>query len=355
MNRVHLPYAQAAGLLCAVLLAGATPAASAAPPTGYRVYVTNERAGTLSVIDGPSRKVVATVQLGKRPRGLKLSGDGKTLLVAMSGSPIAGPGVDESKLPPPDKAADGIGVVDLATLQLTRVIRGVSDPEQLAVSRDGKKLFIASEDTGTAIIVDATDGHTVASLAVGGEPEGMTTSPDGKVVYVTSEADHRVSVIEVASSRIIRQMDVGARPRFSAFSRDGKRAYVSCENDSSISVVDATQHAVIGSIKLDGGPLMRPVGLIVSPDGSRLYAATGRGGLVVAIDTATGKTLGSVAVGPRPWGISLSPDGKTLFTANGSSNDVTVVDVATLKVESKLAVGDGPWGAVAAPWPPVKH
>jgi YVTN family beta-propeller protein len=349
---------QSAGawLLALLLLPGATPGvATAAQPAGYRVYVTNERSGTLTVIDGPTRKIIGTLQLGKRPRGAKLSPDGRELYVALSGSPIAGPGVDESKLPPPDKAADGIGVVDLAKLELTRVIRGVSDPEQLALSHDGKQLFIASEDTGAAIVLDVKDGRRLASLAVGGEPEGMTTSPDGKVVYVTSEQDHRVSVIDVATSKVVRQLQVGQRPRFTAFSADGRRAYVSCENDSSISVIDAIQHVATGSIKLEGGPLMRPVGLVVSPDGSRLYAATGRGGLVVTIDTATGKALGQVAVGPRPWGIALSPDGKTIFTANGSSNDVSVVDVATLKVVSKLPVGDGPWGAVAAVWPPSRR
>src|SRR5690606_15922824 len=39
---------------------------------GYRVLVTNERSGDLTVIDGPTRQVLATVPLGKRPRGLKL-------------------------------------------------------------------------------------------------------------------------------------------------------------------------------------------------------------------------------------------------------------------------------------------
>ena len=47
----------------------------AAGSRGYRVLVTNERSGTLSVIDGATRKVVATVPLGKRPRGLKVSPD----------------------------------------------------------------------------------------------------------------------------------------------------------------------------------------------------------------------------------------------------------------------------------------
>src|SRR5262249_24858785 len=69
----------------------------------FHVYVTNERSGDLSVIDGRTLQVMATVPLGKRPRGIHASPDGKTIYVALSGSPIAPPGVDESTLPPPDK------------------------------------------------------------------------------------------------------------------------------------------------------------------------------------------------------------------------------------------------------------
>jgi YVTN family beta-propeller protein len=335
-------------LLTAGLVAGLGLQAEAAPAKPYRIYVTNERAGSLSVIDGATRKVVATVTLGKRPRGIKLSHDGKFLLIARSGSPIAGPGVDESKLPPADKSADGIGVVDVATLTLQRVIRGVSDPEQLAVSHDGKQLFIASEDTAAAIVIDAADGRKVASVSVGGEPEGVSLSPDGKGVFVTSEADHRVSVIDVASLKVVHRIEVGQRPRFTAFSPDGARAYVSNENDGSISVIDAKTFAVVGTIKLEG-PLTRPVGLVTSPDGKTLYAAAGRSGLVIAIDLASGRVSGQVTAGPRPWGIDRSPDGVLLFTANGSSNDVSVIDAATMMVVEKIPVGEGPWGAIVGP------
>ena len=58
--------------------------------------------------DPEAGTVVERIAVGKRPRGIRLSRDGKQLLVALSGSPIAGPGVDESKLPPPDRAADGV-------------------------------------------------------------------------------------------------------------------------------------------------------------------------------------------------------------------------------------------------------
>lgn len=320
-----------------------------AAESGYRLYVTNERSGSLSVIDGASGKITATVPLGKRPRGLKLSPDGKLLYVALSGSPIAGPGVDESKLPPADKGADGIGVVDLQQLKLTKILRGVSDPEQLAVGHDGKHLYIASEDTGQAIVIDAQSGARVAALPVGGEPEGVTLSPDGRFVYVTSESDHKISVIDTASQRVVTQFVVGNRPRFIEFTRDGARAFVSNELDASISVVDAKAHKVVDTFKLSGGPLIRPVGLIATSDGKRLYAVTGRGGTVVELDANTGKQLASAEVGQRPWGLALSPDNRRLYTANGPSNDVTVLDAASLKVLGHIPVADGPWGVVAGP------
>jgi YVTN family beta-propeller protein len=335
-------------VLLSVGLISTAVAATSAKTSSYRVLVTNERSGTLSVIDGSTRKLIATVPLGKRPRGMKVSADGKSLFVALSGSPIAGPGVDERSLPPADKGADGIGVVNLGTLKLVRILRGASDPEQLALSKDGKRLYIASEDTGQAIVLDATTGTRLVSLAVGGEPEGVTLSPNGRFVYMTSEEDHQVAVIETATNKVLTTFEVGQRPRFIEFSDDGALAFVSGENDGSITVVDARQHKLLRVIKLSGS-MMRPVGMAISHDGKQLYAVTGRGKLLLAIDIATGTVRGSVEVGARPWGVALSPDGKTIFTANGSSNDVTVVDAATLKVLSRITVGDGPWGLVVAP------
>jgi YVTN family beta-propeller protein len=348
MNKNHIALFWALGVGLTWEVGAATLPPKAGVALAYRVLVTNERGGTLSVIDGVSRSVVATVQLGKRPRGLKTSPDGKLLFVALSGSPIAGPGVDESKLPPPDKGADGIGIVDLSTLKLVKVLRGVSDPEQLAVSRDGKRLYVASEDTGQGIVLDAADGHVIAKLSVGGEPEGVTLSPDGRHVYMSSEQEHHVAVIDVATNKVVAALGVGQRPRFTEFSDDGALAFVSGENDGSITVIDARALKVLRTLKLEGA-LTRPVGMVVSHDGKRLYAVTGRGRMLLDIDITTGKVLRTLEVGQRPWGVALSPAGDVLYTANGSSNDVTVVDAGNFTVLAKIPVGDSPWGAIVVP------
>ena len=131
-----------------------------AESTAPRIYVTNEVSGDMTVIDSGTNNVIATVPLGKRPRGIHASPDGKTIYVALSGSPIAGPGVDESTLPPPDKSADGIGVFDVAQNKIVRVIKGGSDPENFDISKDGKQLFISNEDDAAVSSVDIASGSS---------------------------------------------------------------------------------------------------------------------------------------------------------------------------------------------------
>lgn len=333
----------AAALLLALALAGCgQQKKEAASPIAYKVYATNERSDSVSVIDGATGEVTATLAVGKRPRGLAVSADGSTLYVAVSGSPIAGPGVDESKLPPPDKTADGIVVLDLKSGKVRTVVRGVSDPEQVAAAPDGR-LFVASEDTGKAVVFDAA-GKLVAEIPVGEEPEGVNLSPDASQAWVTSEADSRVTVIDTRTLKVVGAVDVGARPRNTAFSPDGRRAYVAGEADRVITVIDTTSFDVVNRVTLPD-PTMRPMGLAVSPNGARLYVSMGRGGQVVALEAASLSLAGSAEVGGRPWGIALSPDGKTLYSANGPSGEVAVIDTATMTVKRTIKAGAGPWGA----------
>ena len=312
----------------------------------YRIYATNEISGDLSVIDSASNEVIATIPLGKRPRGIHASPDRKTIYVALSGSPVGGPNVDESKLPPPDKSADGIGVVDVVQNKLVKVTSGGSDPEEFFLSKDGTLLYSSNEDFSAASIVDIASGKVLATVKVGEEPEGVTTSPDGKFVYVTSENDGTVSVIDTATRKVIKTFKVGRRPRKVAFLPDSSKAYVTRENDGAVSSVNAIKHQPIGSIELGKPGEIKPMAVIVSSDGTKAYVSTGRGKKVFVIDTATDKVTGSFEVGERPWGIALSPDGKLLYSANGPSNDVSVVDLATRTVIKKIKVGNRPWGVI---------
>ena len=149
-------------------------------PAAVRVCVSNKRSNDVSVIDFASNDVVvATIPVGKRPRALRVSRDGRRLYVALSGSPIAGPGVRDEDLPPADKKADGIGVVDLASGKFVgKIVRG-SDPEQFSLSFDERFMYVANEDVGQASVVYVAESKIVKSLKVGYEPGGVSRAPTG--------------------------------------------------------------------------------------------------------------------------------------------------------------------------------
>src|SRR6266849_12702 len=151
----------------------------------YRVYITNEASGDLTVIDPVKMEALATLPLGKRARGIHPSTDGKLIFVALSGSPFAPPGVDESTLPPPDRSADGIGVFDVASNKMVKILKGGPDPENFDVSFDGKTIYVSNEDASGVSFIDIASGAITKTIKTGEEPEGVKLTPDGKLIYST--------------------------------------------------------------------------------------------------------------------------------------------------------------------------
>jgi YVTN family beta-propeller protein len=336
-------------ITAALMFSSCSRTRSVEKKAGFRIYVSNESSGDMSIIDASSLEVVATVPLGKRPRGIHASPDGKVIYVALSGSPIAGPGVDESKLPPPDKTADGIGVFDVGQNKLVKIIESGSDPENFDLSKDGSQIFVSNEDDSKASLVDVTAGKVTKNFPMGEEPEGVRVTPDGRLVYITSEDTGTISILDIAAGKIIKTLKVGRRPRNVVFVPDGLRAYINAENDGTVVVVDTEKLESVQTIRLGEQGVIKPMGLLLSPDAKALYVSTGRGHKIFVIDTSTNTVSTSFEVGERPWGMALSPDGKTLYTANGPSNDVSVVDLASQRVVRKIKVGRGPWGLQVVP------
>jgi YVTN family beta-propeller protein len=322
-----------------VLVAGAILARAESP--SYLVFVSNERSGDVTVINGATDAVVGTLPVGKRPRGIHAALDGKHVFVTLSGSPRMAPGVDENRASA-DKRADGLGVIDPAARKLVDRWHVGSDPEQFAISKDGRFAFIANEDDASALIVDLGSGQSQGKIKVSAEPEGVGVNPQNGEVYVTCEEKGEVFAIDPDAQRVIAKIETGGRPRSVAFLPDGSRAYAACENGGYIAVIDAKSHQLLSKIQLPTGSL--PMGTAVSKDGKELYSSTGRGNAVAIIDTQKNSVATTISVGNRAWGIELDPSGSKLYTANGASNDVSVVDVKSRKELRRIKVGDGPWG-----------
>lgn len=323
----------------------ATQASSERATTVELLYVSNEDSRNISVIDPATDSVIATIEVGMRPRGVKVSPDGRRVYVALSGSPKCPPTMADAECAKKvaDRSQDGVAVVDVTSRKVAKILPAGIDPETFDVSPDGRTLYVSNEDAGTLTIVDVASGKATTNVKTGREPEGVTIAPDGKTVWVTGETDHNVTVVDAGTGKSIAQIDTkGKRPRAVGFLPDGSKAYVTNEQSGTVAVIDPVAHAVRGSITLAEGA--KPMGVAVARDGSRIYVSTGRGGNVVAIDPNRDSVVATVAVGQRPWGITLSRDGRTLYSANGPSNDVSVVNTQSMTVTRRVPVGSVPWG-----------
>jgi len=315
-----------------------------------RAYVSNEDGQTVTVIDTEKAEAIATIPVGKRPRGLKLSPDGSRLYVAVSGLPKCPPTTPDEECAKleRDLRADGIAVIDTASHKLLELLQAGSDPEQFALSADGMLLFVANEDSAQTSVLDVRTGTIKARIPVGREPEGVSVSPNGRWVLVTNESDNAVSVIDARTFKVLRSVTVGHRPRDAAFTPDSGTAYVSGEFDASVyrmAVPDGAPVERMIQLRKEA----RPMAVVLDFSRGRLYVSTGRGGTVAVVGLKGPNLIAEVPVGTRPWGMALSSDGRRLYTANGPSNDVSVVDTASLRVIKKIPVGRSPWGVVLSP------
>src|SRR5690349_11301069 len=117
----------------------------------YFICVSNEKSGDVTIIDGTTRKPLATIPVGPRPRGIHASPDGRYVYAALTGTPPEGPPserkpaaagataaahreeADRDKPAASNQKADGIAVIDFAARKYVKTLPAGRDPEQFAV------------------------------------------------------------------------------------------------------------------------------------------------------------------------------------------------------------------------------
>ena len=295
-------------------------------------YVSDEAANVIHVIVAPNWREAASIAVGKRPRGMQLSHDGKRLYVATGND-------------------DRIDVVDLASRKVVDHLPSGPDPERFVVSPDGRWLYVANENDNTVSFVDIARKKIVHEVAVGAEPEGMAVSPDGRWVICTSESASLVHFIEADNAKLVDSILVGTRPRDAVFSADGRQLWVSSETRATVAIFSIPDRRLLHTIDFDDDDkapdTVQAVGLVLRPQ--QAFVALGRGNAVAEVDPRTYAIRRYFPVGSRNWGIGLAPGGSRLFAANGLSGDVSVVDLTGGRTLATIKVGGKPWGVVVTP------
>ena len=291
-----------------------------------RAYVPNSDAGTVSVIDPSTMKVIDRFNVGTRPHHVTPSWDlsklyvnntesnSLTVIDPRTGKPTSTiPITDPYNLyftPDGTKAivvAERFQRLDFYDANTWAFMKSVSIPwpgvDHADFSADGRYLLASTEFSGEVVKVDTQTMTYVSKADVGGLPIDVKLSPDGTVLYVANQGRNGVSIVDVDSMTEIGFLKTGAGAHGLNISRDAATLYVSNRMEGSVSVIDFASRTVRDTWKVGGSPDM----IQVSADGSQLWVSNRFQGSVSVIDTASGTVTNTIATGAGAHGVSLFP------------------------------------------------
>jgi len=314
-----------------VALAGtlALGCAAAGRAAAVEIFVSNEKGNSISIVDGDTLELIETVPVGNRPRGIALSSDGRHLYICASDD-------------------DTIQVMDTESREILHHLPSGPDPELLVLSPDDTMIYVANEDDNMVTVIDIANQVAITEIPVGVEPEGMGVSHDGKWIVNTSETTNMAHFINADTLEITDNVLVDQRPRFAEWTSDDAEIWVSAEIGGTVSVIDNATRQIKQKISFEvpGVPpeALQPVGVRITDDRKWAFVALGPANRVAVIDAQTYEVEDYLLVGQRVWQLAFGPDEKFIYSTNGVSNDISVIDVENLEVIKSVTVGQLPWG-----------
>lgn len=170
------------------------PAGLAFSPDGSRLYVAENLADSLAVVDVATQRVVQHLATGAYPYAVEVSAAGRVFVSAWGGHAVA------TFTPAGGALAAG------ARIETGR------HPSALALDRAGERLYVARASFDRIEIVDTRADSVIGELRdtppgapdEGGTPNALALSPDGRTLYV-AEADHdAAAVFDLAAGGVLR-------------------------------------------------------------------------------------------------------------------------------------------------------
>lgn len=321
---------------------------------------------------------------GLRPQALALSPDGKSLLVSGKTSellvldPLNGNIRQRVALPAEGQTELQPSVA--STNILKPDTKGQLSYTGLSYSPDGKRVFFSNVNGSIKVFKADADGSLSASHSFPlpdanaprrkqDIPSGLALSKDGKRLYICANLSNQLLEMDAESGRVLRTFPVGVAPydvrivanKAYVSNWGGRRVepedlsgpagrgtkvrvdpvrYVACEG--SVSVLDLSESNAKPAFDIQTG--LHCSALALSPNGRFLACANAGADTVSVIDTRSDTVIETIwtksspsdLFGASPNALVFDPTGQTLYVANGTQNAIAVIQFDPADKESRL-------------------
>src|SRR5690242_9770450 len=322
-------------LLVAAAVALCAPALTAQHAGKVRIIQTNSAGDNVDVIDPATNKVVGVIEGIEVNHGVGAAPDGSRIYIS-------------------DEAMSTLDAVDAKTLKVMKKVKLSGHPNNMAVGKDGKRVYVGIiQEPGGVDVIDTATLTRVKTIPTKGTIHNPYVTPDGKYVVAGSIVGKSVNVIDTKTETPAWTLDedLGVRPMAFATNADGstKWIFVQMSGLNGFAVVDFATHKEVQRINnppLPAGKKEVPEGsdpshgMAVTSDGKTLVVCSRINNYLYSYSLPDLKLIGSAELTGKGAGwVTLTPDGKTAYVANPVTNDVSVVDVKTMKETARIPVG----------------
>jgi DNA-binding beta-propeller fold protein YncE len=266
---------------------GNGPHEAAISPNGkiavVTVYGAQQAGNQLALIDLENDAVMRSIDLGRftRPHGAAFIGNSNSLVAVTS------------------ESTGNVVIVNIETDSIVAIPTEARASHMVAVTANGSRAYTANIIDDNVSELDLSTRRTLRKFAVPSRPEGVAVTPDGREVWVGSNTTGKVTVISTDSGQIAHTFDGVTFPYRITASPDGRLMAIVDGKADRVFFADVGQHSMLGSVALT-----QPRGVAFSPDSRTAFVTLAHGELAV-VDVASRSVQRTIAVQQSPDGVAV--------------------------------------------------
>lgn len=235
--------------------------------------------------------------------------------------------------------------------ETTDIVALCGRPRGMAQRESANTIFIACSDDDTVIEFDVA-GKEVKNVFTN-IPGAMSLAihePSSRLI-VSNEGYAKATVLDTMSGDTLASLPTGLEPDGVVLTPDGSKIFIASENAGLVHVFDGTNYQPIKNIITN----LRPRRMAIRDQ--ELWVSSEAGSSVEIFDTATLEKKDNILFAPRgfrseqltPVDILFDHSQSRAFVALGSANHVVIIDAITRDILKYILVGRRPWGLGLSP------
>jgi YVTN family beta-propeller protein len=334
---------------------GTEPNGMAVTPDGTKVVAAEGASHQVQIITAATHTVAFTVAIPE-VGGVKSRPDA----VAVTPSGLTAYVVDgATKLVYPITIATGTRGTGIA-------VNTQGDPGAIVITPDGTKAYVANFSAHSVSVITTASNTVTATVTIGAgetdKPTALAVTPNSAHVYVADQGNAQIADVATASNTVAKTIAVGSLvdanvaaggdPNILAITPDGSKLYAASYTGHGVEDIATSTDTVTSTITLFESATANPNGLALTPNGCQLYVHDHAHNVVDVVTVSSDAVPAHPAVGVTgdPTGMSVTPDSTHVYVSNQGGPSVSVIATATNTVSSTLAeatVGKAPSAVLA--------